>query len=88
MKVYFERSFQRDLKKISDKKVKQNIKKLFADISEANSIMDFSSIIKLKSYKTYYRIRLGDYRIGLDVIDNDVYIVRILLRKDIYKFFP
>ena len=42
----------------------------------------------MKGYDTFYRIRLGDYRMGIDVLDNEVIIARLLHRKDIYRYFP
>jgi mRNA interferase RelE/StbE len=36
----------------------------------------------------YYRIRLGDYRVGLKIENNTVCFVRFLHRKDIYRYFP
>ena len=43
---------------------------------------------KLKGYKNLWRIRIGDYRIGLEYRNSKVIFRRILLRKDIYKYFP
>jgi mRNA-degrading endonuclease RelE of RelBE toxin-antitoxin system len=36
-----------------------------------------------------YRIRLGDFRIGLEhVADNEIILIRFLHRKEIYKRWP
>ena len=43
---------------------------------------------KLKSYKTFYRIRAGDYRIGIEIVNDKIIFTRFLHRKDIYKYFP
>ncbi|MCF8308850.1 MAG: type II toxin-antitoxin system RelE/ParE family toxin [Bacteroidales bacterium] len=43
---------------------------------------------KLKGYKDYYRIRLSDYRIGIQIKDDTVFFVVFGHRKDIYKKFP
>jgi mRNA interferase RelE/StbE len=37
---------------------------------------------------SYYRIRVGDYRLGLSVSDDIVAFVRCLNRNEIYKNFP
>jgi len=57
-------------------------------IIEARVIADIRNIKKLKGHSTAYRIRVGDYRIGILFEDNTVNIMRILPRKDIYKLFP
>ncbi|MBX6423476.1 type II toxin-antitoxin system RelE/ParE family toxin [Thermosulfurimonas sp. F29] len=43
---------------------------------------------KLKGYKDFYRIRIGDYRIGLQIKENKIIFVRFLHRKEIYRCFP
>jgi len=47
-----------------------------------------SGVKKMQGYDTFYRLRLGDYRIGIEVVDDRVIFVRILPRKDIYRYFP
>lgn len=45
---------------------------------------------KLSGYQTFYRIRIGDYRIGIR-IDTDEYLVefqRVLHRREMYRKFP
>ncbi len=46
------------------------------------------SIKKLKGYDTFYRIRLGNYRIGLEMVEDVIIFARILHRKDVYRYFP
>jgi len=36
----------------------------------------------------YYRIRLGNYKMGITIIENQVTFIRFLHRKEIYKYFP
>ncbi len=45
---------------------------------------------KLTGYQTYYKIRVGDYRIGLhiDISQQQVEFQRILHRREIYRQFP
>lgn len=42
---------------------------------------------KLSGTPNYYRIRVGDYRIGPALEDDMVVFVRCLHRKDIYRYF-
>ena len=57
-------------------------------MEKADSIHDISDIKKLKAEGNFYRIRFGDYRVGIIVEDNIVFFVRVLHRSDIYKYFP
>ncbi|WP_079720471.1 type II toxin-antitoxin system RelE family toxin [Salegentibacter holothuriorum] len=46
-------------------------------------------IKKLKGFKDFYRIRIGDYRLGVKKLtDQEILLVRFLQRKEIYKYFP
>jgi mRNA interferase RelE/StbE len=36
----------------------------------------------------HFRVRIGDYRLGLREQDSKVYLVRFLHRKEIYRYFP
>lgn len=43
---------------------------------------------KLQGYKNYYKIRFGNYRVGIHFENNTLTFERALHRKEIYKFFP
>lgn len=43
---------------------------------------------KTKGEKNYFRLRVGDYRIGVALEEDSLVFVRFLNRKDIYKYFP
>lgn len=88
MKVLFETSFARDLKRIKDKRLLQHIGETIDELKAAEDLQSVSSLRKLQGHETFYRVRLGDYRIGLEVIADEVVFVRILHRKDIYRYFP
>ena len=51
-------------------------------------MLDIWSFSKLSGHDAYYRIRVGDYRIGVEVAEDVIIFVRILHRKDIYRYFP
>ena len=89
MDLKFENSFKRDLKKIKDKNVLEEVKKMIKNLEELNEVRNFKgNLKKLRSGKNFWRIRIGDYRIGLEIEGNTLIFVRILLRKEIYKYFP
>jgi mRNA interferase RelE/StbE len=46
--------------------------------------------VKLSGYQTFYKIRVGDFRIGLHINDKEhlVEFQRVLHRRDIYRKFP
>jgi mRNA interferase RelE/StbE len=36
----------------------------------------------------YYRIRIGEYRLGIAAEDDEATLLRFLHRSEIYQFFP
>ena len=88
MKTAFRESFTRDLKAGRDKKLVQRVREVIEAVEKADSLGDLPNLKKLKGAKSYFRLKLGDYRIGLALESNTVIFVRFLDRKDIYKYFP
>ena len=88
MKVLFEKSFGRDLKKIQDKRLLKQVQEAIAQVESAATINDLSNLKKMQGFDTYYRIRVGDYRIGIEIVEGQVIFVCFLNRKDIYRYFP
>jgi mRNA interferase RelE/StbE len=53
-----------------------------------SSGLDIKRMAGQKKNTNYYRIRVGDWRIGIEINDPLVIIITILTRGDIYKKFP
>jgi mRNA interferase RelE/StbE len=88
VKVGFEASFARDLKKIRDNSILNRVERVIANAKEAETLQNVRSLTKLRGYDTFYRIRIGDYRVGIEVVGDEVIFVRVLHRKNIYRYFP
>jgi len=88
LEIFFEASFEKDLKKIKAKKTLLQIKDIIENVKKTHNLRDIPKLKKLKGHETFYRIRLGDYRIGFELVQEKVVFVRCLMRKDIYKYFP
>lgn len=88
MKVEFLVHFSKDLDKIHFSPVKQAVQKIILKVESADSISEIPNLKKLSGYKSAYRIRIGDYRIGIFVEGKTVEFARIVHRKDIYDLFP
>ena len=88
MKTLFERSFGRDLKKIKDKRLLKQLRKVIDQVEAAASLSEITNLKKMQGFDAYYRIRVGDYRVGIEVLEGQVIFVCFLNRKDIYRYFP
>jgi mRNA interferase RelE/StbE len=82
MKIEIRKSAIKDLKAISQES-KTNIHKKIKDLVDFPHL---SNIKKLTNFEPAYRLKVGNYRILFDVVDNEKIIVgRVLHRKDSYK---
>lgn len=88
MNVLFESSFEKDLRKITYKEIKTAILQTIHNVKTASSLREIRNLKKLHSFGSHYRIKISDYRIGLELLNNTLIFVRCLHRKDIYKYFP
>jgi mRNA interferase RelE/StbE len=88
VKVEFRESFAKDLKGVKDKGLLDRVKELIEAVEKADSLAEISNLKKLKGGGNYFRLRVGDYRVGLTLENDTVIFVRFLNRKDIYKSFP
>jgi mRNA interferase RelE/StbE len=84
----FRRSFERDLKKIREPHVLFQVRATIENVEAADSLSDVAHLEKMSGSSGYYRIRIGDYRIGVAIDGEDVEFVRCLHRREIYRYFP
>ncbi len=88
MKVEFKESFLKDLERVRDAAIRRRVKEIIEQVETAETPSDIANFKKLRGSERYYRIRTGDYRIGLVLEGDTVVFVRLLHRKDIYRYFP
>lgn len=88
MKVEFRKSFEKDLSKLKDQSLLARIKAVIEEVENAESLLNVNNVKKLETNGNYYRIRVGDYRIGLTNEEEIITFVRVLHRKEMYRYFP
>jgi mRNA interferase RelE/StbE len=88
MNVKFKAKFSKDLLRINDRKLLKRVKELIFSCKEAESLAEIRQLKKLKGYDIFYRVRIGDYRIGMELVQDELIFVRCLHRKEIYRYFP
>lgn len=88
MKVEVNTSFIKQFDKSRQTNLKESIKIAIESVINAKQLSEVPNIKKLKGSKTAYRIRVGDFRIGIIYDNNIVYFWTFDHRKDIYKNFP
>ena len=89
MKIEYLPSFIKDLKKLKKIPIYPEIKSLvFQKIPNESNITEIRNLKKIKGHKDAYRIRLGDYRIGIFIKNEIITFARVLHRKEVYRYFP
>ena len=88
MKVLYEKAFWRDIKKLRDQNVLDNLALVLEEIKKTTDLSVLGDLKKLKGHPSAFRIKVDDYRLGFFLENDQVILTRFLNRKDIYKFFP
>jgi mRNA interferase RelE/StbE len=84
----FRESFDADLSAITDAALLRRIRKVIEQVEAAQTFQQIPNLKRLEATGKYYRIRLGDYRIGFVFERGAVTFVRCLNHKEIYRYFP
>lgn len=90
MKVLFKKSFFKDFDRLP-KNIQVEVKEVcFGIFPKIKSLSEFKNFPfhKMGGFQFYWRIKVKDFRIGFKKIDGEIIFMRVLPRKDIYKFFP
>lgn len=73
MKILFTKRFSKDLDVIvHDAKLKTHLLQVFEQMKQMDSLAEFKDVRKIQGYKGYYRIRIGDYRLGIKATEDGI----------------
>jgi mRNA interferase RelE/StbE len=87
--VQYRQLFLKDLKKLKNPDVYGRVYELsFTTLPSADSLQDLANVKAMVGYAGHYRIRVGDYRIGIILKDGAVEVMRVLHRREFYRYFP
>lgn len=88
-RVEYKKRFLKELSKLSGD-IQSKAEKIAFENLQCDNPFDLGYIEQMKGYPGKYKIRIGQYRIGITVDKDNKLIVcnRIAHRKDIYRFFP
>ena len=89
MKILYTKSFDRDIGVVKNNpEMQKRILEVIRRLREVESLDEVQGIKKIEGYETYYRLRIGDYRLGIKLAGDTLELIRFLHRKDIYRRFP
>ena len=90
MRTEFAKPFEKDVDKIVDPALIDDIEQVIRNVENAQTITGIHELRKLVGYKQgkFYRIRVGSYRLGITIVGNLVTFARCLPRNIFYRKFP
>jgi mRNA interferase RelE/StbE len=88
VKTLFRESFEKDLSAVTDAGLLRRVQKVIEQVEAARTFREIANLKRLDAKGKYFRIRLGDYRLGFVFEHGAVTFVRCLPRREIYRYFP
>ena len=88
MNILIDRRFEKDTDKIRDRNLLIKLADIIEQVRNSPNFESIRNFKKMQGSNNYYRIRIGDYRIGIILSGNTVTFIRFLHRKEIYRVFP
>ncbi|MEI6333930.1 MAG: type II toxin-antitoxin system RelE/ParE family toxin [Methylococcaceae bacterium] len=88
MEVSYSKKF---LKQLADVPGKTRVKIENFALNELISVFSVSSlgkVEKMQGYDGFYKVRFGNYRVGLVIQNETITVKTVMHRREIYKFFP
>ena len=89
MRVIFRKSFERDLKKLKgNAELLTRLQQVVERLETTQEFAEVGNVKRMHGWSSYYRVRIGDYRLGLKLEEDAVVVLRFLHRREIYRRVP
>ena len=88
MEIEYAPSFERDLRRARNSELRARTERLIESIRAAPSLTTVPGLARVTGPGRHYRFRLGDYRLGVALDGDTVVLIRLLHRREIYRYFP
>ena len=88
MTVEPNRQFLHDVRRIGSGQIRRRLDLVIQELTEATNITEVNGVRRLRAEGQHYRIRIGDYRLGITMDGETAMLRRFLPRGEIYRRFP
>jgi hypothetical protein len=68
VKLRIEKPFDRDVDRIKDKTFLRKLRTFISALEHAETLQGIPHLKKIEGYKSFYRIKIGAYRLGVEAI--------------------
>jgi mRNA interferase RelE/StbE len=89
MRLRYAKSFEKDIVEVRhNAETRKRLAVVIQNLKSIGSFRELHGIRKIEGYENYYRLRVGDYRLGIKLVNDVIELIRFLHRKEIYRRFP
>ena len=89
MEVEYAGGFTRDLRRVRSPALRRQIDRRIGELEAASVLSEVSGVRRVGARSgRYYRIRVGNHRLGFALVDSTVVLARFRHRRDFYRSFP
>lgn len=88
MEIRFTSRFNRELRRTLNPNLRRRVERAIEEMKIASTVSEIPGIRRMSASGNFYRIRVGSYRIGVEVEDDVVILLRFGHRSEIYRSFP
>ena len=81
-------AFNRDLRRLRSARTLRHVERVIEELAAAINLTELTNVRRLQAEGRHYRIRVGDYRLGITMADDVAVLRRFLHRNEIYRYFP
>ena len=88
MEVRYGPRFSQDLRRAHSPQHIRRLRGKIEELEAAPALADVSNVRKMEGWENHYRIRIGDYRLGLEINGDVATLLRFGHRSEFYRYFP
>ncbi len=86
--IHYNKHFPIDVRKKVPAQVARRVEKIIEELRLASDLRTISNVKAIAGRRGHFRIRVGDYRVGFRLEHREIYLMRVLHRGEMYRYFP
>ena len=88
MEIRYHNQFHRDLRRLGNPSLTAQVEQVIEELKAASTMRDIRGASRMTARGEHYRIRIGEYRLGITMDGETAVLRRFLPRGEIYRRFP
>lgn len=88
MEIRYHNQFNRDLRRLGNPSLADRVEQVIEELKAASTIRDLRGVSRMRAPGEHYRIRIGEYRLGITMDGHTAVLRHFLPRGEIYRRFP